>query len=76
MAWAQEDVDAVKAAIIALVSGKRAVSVSFTGPPARTVSYQAVELDKLRAILAEMERSVSGAPRFSRFAFSKGFDAP
>jgi hypothetical protein len=34
------------------------------------------DLDKLRALLAEIDRSLNGAPKFRRVAFSKGFDPP
>jgi hypothetical protein len=37
--WTSEDIAAVRAAIVALASGARVASVSFAGPPARTVSY-------------------------------------
>lgn len=73
MAWTQADVDAVKAAIVDLASGKRVVTVSYAGPPARSVTYGAADLEALRNLHSEMERSVSGKTRFRRVAFSKGF---
>lgn len=63
MPWSQADADAVRAAILKLVSGQREVTVSYSGPPARSTTYQMAELADLRAILAEMERAAgSGAP--------------
>ena len=74
MAWTQADADAVRAAIVALASGTRVVTISYAGPPQRSVQYGVAELGQLRALLSEMDRQVSGAPRFGRFAFGKGFD--
>lgn len=76
MAWTQQEVDQVRAAVMALATGARVVSVSFTGPPARTVSYAPADLKSLRELLAEMERSAGARPAFRRVAFSKGFRSP
>lgn len=65
--WSQSDIDTLKAAIASGV-----VSVSYAGPPARTITYQS--LDQMRSLLAEMQRSVSGSTSYRRVAFSKGFD--
>ncbi len=73
MAWTQADADQVRAAIVALASGTRAVSVSYAGPPARSVTYGAANLGELRALLSEMERTATGAPTYRRVSFSKGF---
>ncbi len=73
MAWTQQDVDQVRAAVVALASGSRVASVSYAGPPARSVSYGAASLPELRSLLAEMERSLTGATTFRHVAFSKGF---
>lgn len=73
MAWTQQDVDQVRAAVVALAAGTRVVTVSYAGPPARSVTYGAANLAELRELLAEMERSVSGGTRFRRVAFGKGF---
>jgi hypothetical protein len=72
-AWTQAELDQVRAAVVALAAGKRAASVSFAGPPARTVSYVAAQLGELRSLLSEMEASVSKRRRFRRVAHSKGF---
>jgi hypothetical protein len=76
MAWSQAELDSVKAAVLALASGSRVVSVSYAGPPARSVSYGIADLGELRALLAEMQRSVTGATTFRRASFTKGFDPP
>ncbi len=75
MAWTEAERDQVKAAILALASGTRKASVSYTSGAAggRTVSYVPAQLDELRSLLAEMEASATAAPRFRRVAFSKGF---
>jgi hypothetical protein len=75
MAWSQVEVDAVRAAIVALATGTRAVSISYAGPPARSVTYSDAQLGDLRALLSEMERSAGGSPKFRRVAFNKGFDS-
>lgn len=76
MAWTQAELDSVKAAVLALASGTRVVTVSYAGPPARSVTYGAADLAQLRGLLAEMERSLSGSSGFRRASFSKGFYPP
>lgn len=76
MAWTQADADAVRAAITDLAVGKRTVSISFAGPPARTQTFALAELSQLEALLARIERSFGTTPRFRRASFSKGFDPP
>ena len=65
--WTQADIDTLKAAIASGVQ-----SVTYAGPPARSVTYQS--LDAMRAVLAEMRREVGGRKRFRRVKISKGFD--
>lgn len=52
--WTQEDIDTLKAAVASGV-----LSVSYAGPPSRTITYQS--LKDMRELLAEMEASVSAA---------------
>lgn len=61
MAWTQSDVDALQAAIAQLAIGKRVVTVSYAGPPARSVTYAAAQLSELRELLTVMRREVGGA---------------
>lgn len=72
-AWTQQDVNQVREAIVKLATGERVATVSFAGPPARSVTYGAADLKSLRELLAEMERSVNSAPSFRRASFRKGF---
>jgi hypothetical protein len=65
--WTQADIDTLKASIASGVQ-----SVTYAGPPARSVTYQS--LDAMRAALAEMRREVGGRKRFRRAQISKGFD--
>jgi hypothetical protein len=51
--WTADDVANLKAAIASGV-----LTVSFAGPPARTVTYQ--DLGEMRKLLAEMIRDVNG----------------
>lgn len=76
MAWTQDEADQVRAAILALATGKRVVTVQYAGPPARQVQYHQTDLAELRKLLAEMETATAGSSsgrRFRRVAFSKGF---
>lgn len=52
--YTQADIDTLKAAIVSGVQ-----TVSYNGPPARTVTYQS--LDAMRKLLAEMVADVSSA---------------
>lgn len=72
MAWTQADADQVRAAIVALATGTRVVTVSYAGPPARSVTYGATQLDELRSLLSEMERTASGTPGYRLATTSKG----
>lgn len=75
--WTQPDVDKLKAAVLALASGEGVQTVSYAGPPARTVTYQPADLDKMRALLAEMVATVGAAsgtrPSFRLASTRKGF---
>jgi hypothetical protein len=64
--WTQADIDTLRAAIASGV-----MSVSYAGPPQRSVTYQS--LDAMRAVLAEMIRDVSGATSYRRVQFLRGF---
>ncbi len=52
--WTQEDIDKLKSAVASGV-----LTVSFNGPPARSLTYQSLE--SMRALLAEMVAAVAGA---------------
>jgi hypothetical protein len=64
--WTQDDIDTLKAAIASGV-----LTVSYAGPPARTITYQ--NLAEMRELLADMNRQVSEAPTRRLAQFSKGF---
>jgi len=66
--WTEDDVASLKAAIASGI-----LTVSYAGPPARTVTYQS--LAEMRSLLAEMRREVagSGAITSRRVVVSKGF---
>lgn len=72
MAWTSDEVAQVRAAIIALATGTRTVSISYAGPPARSETYGTAQLGELRALLAEMERSAGGKPGYRLATTSKG----
>jgi hypothetical protein len=72
MAWTQAETDQIRAAILALATGARVATVSYAGPPARSVDYSEVDLDKLRALLAEMTASAGGGPSYRLAATRKG----
>lgn len=65
--WTESDVEALKDAI------RRGVkSVSYAGPPARTVVYH--DLGEMRSLLAEMVGQVRGATRYRNIVVNRGFD--
>lgn len=65
MAWTQTDIDALKAAI-----ATGALSVSYAGPPARSITYRS--LAEMQTILAQMEGSVNGGTPYRLGATRKG----
>jgi hypothetical protein len=75
--WSAADIARLKAAVVALASGEAVQTVSYAGPPARTVTYQPADLTQMRALLAEMVASVNnatGARSSYRYATTrKGF---
>jgi hypothetical protein len=72
--YTSDDLVAVTNAIRSLMTGSRAVTVTYAGPPQRSVTYAAVNLGELRALQAEIQREVNGSPTFRRISFAKGFD--
>lgn len=72
MAWTLAERDQIKAAVLALATGKRAVTISYAGPPARSVDYGIADLEDLRALLAEAERDVGGGATYRLAATRKG----
>jgi hypothetical protein len=74
--WTQADVDKLKAAIIALASGEKVQTVSYGGPPARTMTYHAVDLPSMEALLAKVVSDVarqSGQASYRLVKSTKGF---
>lgn len=72
MAYTQVDLDSVTAAIIALARGERVVSVT---AGSRTVQYAQADMDRLRALQAEMKAEIgamAGRQRFVLTSTSKG----
>lgn len=69
MAWTQADIDALKAAIASSV-----LTVSYAGPPARSLTYRS--LAEMRESLSLMEREVAGsatAVTYRRVKWHRGF---
>jgi hypothetical protein len=64
--WTQADVDRLKAAVSSGV-----LSVSYAGPPARTVTYQSLE--GMRALLAQMIRDVRNTPTYRLAEVRSGY---
>jgi hypothetical protein len=73
--WTQADVDKLRTAIVALATGEAVQQVRYDGPPARSVTYHPMDLDKMRALLASMETSVAATTRarFTYIATKDGF---
>lgn len=72
MAWSQSDLDQVRAAVLALATGSRVVTISYAGPPARSVTYGIVDLAALRALLAEMTRELNTGATYRLASTRKG----
>lgn len=72
MAWTQADADAVQAAVVDLAIGKRVAKVIYAGPPSREVDYVATDLPSLRALLAEINRSLTTGPTYRLASTKKG----
>lgn len=64
--WTQTDIEKLK---VAVASG--ILTVRYDGPPGRTITYQS--LAEMRALLAEMQRQVKGAPTYRLAQTRKGF---
>lgn len=76
MAWSQSDIDTLQAAILRLASGEAVLTVSYSGPPARTVTHHAVDLKAMRELLATMQADVNAAAGGKPYRFAatrKGF---
>lgn len=63
--WTQQDIDTLRQACASGV-----LTVSYAGPPARTITYQS--LGAMRALLAEMRREVNGGTTYRLMKTSKG----
>lgn len=72
MAWTDDEIAQVRAAILAIASGTRVVTVSYAGPPARSVTYQAADLKMLRELLAEMTGTSGDGPTYRLVGTRKG----
>lgn len=72
MAWTQAEIEQVRAAVLALATGTRVVTVSYAGPPARSVQYGTAQLGELRDLLATMESSTSSTPGYRLATTRKG----
>lgn len=76
MAWTQEDVDKLRAALLKLASGEAVQTVSYNGPPARSVTYQQANLPDLWRTLATVQAEVNAAAGVKPYRFAahrKGF---
>jgi len=61
--WTQVDIDKLRVAIVALGSGESVQSVTYAGPPARTLVYQPQDLKEMRDLLAQIVAEVRSATR-------------
>lgn len=64
--WSDSDRETLREAVASGV-----LTVSYAGPPARTITYQ--NLDAMRRLLSEMDRQVSTAPRTRYAIIDRGF---
>lgn len=73
--WTQEDLDKLRAAVLALASGEAVQIVRYDGPPARQVTYHPANLEWMRSLLASMQADVaasSGRSSYRLIATKKG----
>lgn len=70
--WTQDEIAQVRAAIMALATGSRPVTVSYAGPPARSVTYSEADLEKLQALLAQMVATTGTGTTYRLGATNKG----
>ncbi|WP_444885986.1 hypothetical protein [Microbulbifer sp. PSTR4-B] len=75
--WTPEDLQAVKDAIMKLVSGKRAVTIKFSGGnTTKEASYAPADLPQLKRLHSEIRRELqraAGASGSVTTVTSKGF---
>jgi hypothetical protein len=71
MAYTQTDLDNVRAAILALATGDRVTSVTFSS--GKSVSYGQASLPELRDLESSIASSVGTKKRFVMATTSKGF---
>ena len=64
--WTEADITTLSAAVASGV-----LSVSYTGPPSRTVTYQS--LNQMRSLLGDMVRDVRSPVTFRLAQHTKGF---
>jgi hypothetical protein len=70
--FTQADIDRLRAAYVALVAGEAAQTVSFAGPPSRSVTYHPADVERLERILAHYDRTASGASACVQIITDKG----
>lgn len=63
--WTAADLATLKAAVASGI-----LQVSYSGPPARTITYQS--LAEMRKLLADMVRELNGPPSYRLAATRKG----
>lgn len=68
MAWTSSDLSSIETAILNLVSGSRAVSVTFSD--GKTIRYHETDLQHLRSLRNEI-RSEVNASSFNRRVYAK-----
>lgn len=52
MVWTQADLDKLHNAIVALLCGEMVQSVEYDGPPKRSTTYQAANIEQMQATYA------------------------
>jgi hypothetical protein len=67
MPYTVADLESAKAALLALAQGARVASV---GAADRSVQYQQADMDKLRALIADMEASIQSSEGRRRFVLT------
>jgi hypothetical protein len=73
VAWTEDERAQIQAAILALAKGERVSTVTYSGPPQRSVEYEKADLPELRRLLAEMSRQLQSSPSYRRAQVKRGW---
>jgi hypothetical protein len=74
--WTDADIALLRAAILAVATGTKVLTVRYSGPPAREVTYHPVDLKDMQDLLATMTQAANtaaGNASYRLAGYRKGF---